>query len=143
MPERISGVLPDGDTGVYHESLPCHLHKIGMAVYVVLQNEVRDFAGYEGIKTKTDSVDARCLARLGCTCRSLRPWSSSTGTPQYDALRPDIKKVHTTHTNRLEALEHGMSPCKDIIGYYKRLVMNIDGMLEHNEQNIRGKVDMN
>lgn len=132
-------------TGVYHELLASHLHRIGMTVYVVLPNKAKDFAGYEGIKTKTDSTDARSLALLGCACRSLRPWNPPK--PLYRELRnmtrfaSDIKKVRTILTNHLEALEHGMSPCKDTIGYYKRLVMNINGMLEHNEQNIRSKVE--
>lgn len=132
-------------TGVYHEALACHLHRIGMTVYVVLPNKARDFAEYEGIKTKTDSMDARCLALLGCACRSLRPWEPPK--PLYRELRnmtrfaSDIKKVRTALTNHVEALEHGMAPCRDIIGYYNRLVSNIYGMLERNCRNIRSKVE--
>lgn len=43
-------------TGVYYELLAIHLHRIGMTVYVVLPNKAMDFAEYEGIRTKADSM---------------------------------------------------------------------------------------
>ena len=56
-------------TGIYHEPLAYHLHKLGMTIFVVVPNKARDFARYEGIRTKTDEMDARSLALLGCYCR--------------------------------------------------------------------------
>lgn len=58
-------------TGVYYEALAYHLYKICKTVYVVLPNKARDFCNYEGIKTKTDDMDSRCLALLGCKNRKL------------------------------------------------------------------------
>lgn len=63
-----------------------------MTVYVVLPNKARDFTEYEGLKTKTDSMDGRPLsgaARL-CLPQSQAVESSKAsllGTPQHDALR--------------------------------------------------------
>ena len=67
-------------TGVYYERLAYHLHKIGQTVYVVLPNKARKFCESEGIKTKTDAMDARCLALMGCVSRKLKPWSPPAQT---------------------------------------------------------------
>ena len=72
-------------TGVYYESLAYHLHKIGQTVYIVLPNKARKFCESEGIKTKTDAMDARCLALMGCASRKLKPWSPPA--PIYRELR--------------------------------------------------------
>ena len=58
-------------TGSYYEPLAYHLHKIGQTLYVVLPNKARKFCEYEGIKTKTDAMDARCLALMGCKNRKM------------------------------------------------------------------------
>ncbi|MBR4367218.1 MAG: transposase [Bacteroidaceae bacterium] len=60
-------------TSTYYEKLAYHLHKIGQTVYIVLPSKARKFCEYEGIKTKTDPMDARCLALMGCVSRKLRP----------------------------------------------------------------------
>ena len=72
-------------TGSYYEPLAYHLNKIGQTLYVVLPNKARKFCEYEGIKTKTDAMDARCLALMGCKNRKLRPWEPPS--PIYRELR--------------------------------------------------------
>ena len=132
-------------TGVYYESLAYHLNKIGQVLYVVLPNKARDFCNYEGIKTKTDEMDARCLALMGCANRKLTPW-----TPPKDIYREirqmtrfieDINKIRTELTNHLEALKHTENADKSIVGYYEKLVNKIDKQLSENEKKIKSKVD--
>ena len=132
-------------TGVYYEPLAYHLNKIGQTVYVVLPNKARDFCNYEGIKTKTDEMDARCLALMGCANRKLAPW-----TPPKDIYRElrqmtrfieDINKIRTELTNHLEALKHSVNADKYVMGYYEKLVNRIDKQLSENEKEIIKKAN--
>ncbi len=52
-------------TGTYYEDLAYHLHKLSFTVYVIPSGRVHAFFKEEGIKTKTDSVDAYGLALMG------------------------------------------------------------------------------
>lgn len=52
-------------TGVYYEQLACHLHKINLPVSVLLPNKVKNYAKCLNVKTKTDKVDAKIIARMG------------------------------------------------------------------------------
>lgn len=131
-------------TGVYYEGLAYHLHKIGQTFYVVLPNKARKFCEAEGIKTKTDAMDARCLALMGCVSRKLRPWSPPK--PIYRELRQmtrfraDLCKVRTSMTNRQEALLHMAGAVKGVLKGCERLVEEIDKLLEKNEKAISAKL---
>lgn len=131
-------------TGVYYEPLAYHLHKIGQTVYVVLPNKARDFCNYQGIKTKTDEMDSRCLAMLGCMDRTLRAWEPPKAI--YRELRQmtrfveEIQKVRTMLMNHLEALNHSESPEKSVIKHYVKLIADIDKQLIANEKQIREKI---
>ena len=52
-------------TGVYHETLAQALHDAGCEVVIANPKRVRDYAKGKGLLTKTDTVDARALARYG------------------------------------------------------------------------------
>lgn len=131
-------------TGVYYEPLAYHLDKIGKTVYVVLPNKARDFCNYEGIKTKTDEMDARCLALLGCCNRRLTPWTPPK--PIYSKLRQmtrfieHISKIRTELTNHIEGLLHSESPETQILKHYEKLVADIDKQLKDNEKRIRQEI---
>lgn len=131
-------------TGVYHEPLAYHLNKLKQTVYVVLPNKARDFANYEGIKTKTDNMDARCLALLGCYDRKLKSWAPPK--PIYVELRQmtrfriHLQKIKDSISNQLEALNHSQSPDKGIVAYYNKLIDKIDNIAEKNDSAIMDKV---
>lgn len=131
-------------TGVYYEALAYHLYKICKTVYVVLPNKARDFCNYEGIKTKTDDMDSRCLALLGCKNRKLTPWKPPKQI--YRELRQmtrfveEINKVRTMLLNHLEALNHSESAEKSVVKYYERLIADIDKQLTDNQKHIKEKV---
>lgn len=132
-------------TGVYYEPLAYHLAGINQTVYVVLPNKVRSFCNYEGIKTKTDEIDSRCLALLGCKERSLRPWSPPKAIfrelRQMTRFAEEIDKVRTMLLNHLEALNHSVSAEKSVKKYYVKLIADIDKQLKDNEKCIREKID--
>ena len=131
-------------TGVYYEHLAYHLHKIGQTVYVVLPNKARRFCEAEGIKTKTDAMDARCLALMGCISRRLKPWSPPA--PIYRELRQmtrfhtDLCEVRTSVANRMEALDHMESTARSVHKNCERLLQEIDMLMEKNNKAIMEKV---
>lgn len=68
-------------TGVYYENLAYCLTDHGCPVIVVLPNKAKYFARSLEIKSKTDSLDAIMLVKLGLS-RQLYPWK-----PPTEALR--------------------------------------------------------
>ena len=131
-------------TGVYYEPLAYHLHKIGQTVYVVLPNKARSFCEAEGIKTKTDAMDARSLALMGCTSRKLNPWSPPA--PIYRELRQmtrfhaDLSQIMTSVMNRMESLNHMEEADKTVRKNCQKLIDEIDTLMENNDKAIMQKV---
>ena len=131
-------------TGVYYEHLAYHLQKIGQIVYVVLPNKARKFCESEGIKTKTDAMDARCLALMGCVSRKLKPWYPPA--PIYRELRQmtrfhaDLFEVRTSVANRMEALDHMEGTVKSVHKNCEKLLQEIDTLMEKNDKAIMKKV---
>ena len=134
-------------TGIYYEPLAYHLHKIGQTVYVVLPNKARKFCEAEGIKTKTDAVDARCLALMGCVSRKLSPWSPPSTIyhelRQMTRFHADLCKVRTSVSNRMEALDHMHGPDKSVIRHCQKLLEKIDKLMEKNGQALLQKLSEN
>jgi transposase len=60
-------------TGVYYESLAYYLSAQGYQLSVVLPTRMKHYQKSLEIKSKTDSLDAKVLARLGLE-RTLQPW---------------------------------------------------------------------
>ena len=131
-------------TGVYYEHLAYHLHKIGQTVYVVLPNKARKFCESEGIKTKTDAMDARCLALMGCASRKLKPWSPPAAIyrelRQMTRFHADLCEVRTSVANRMEALDHMEGTAKSVHKNCEKLLQEIDTLMEKNGKAIMKKV---
>ena len=131
-------------TGSYYEPLAYNLHKIGQALYVVLPNKARKFCEYEGIKTKTDAMDARCLALMGCKNRKLRPWEPPLPIyrelRQLTRLRADLVKMQTQMLNHIEAIDYMESVAPEVRKSYEKLLDTIEKQLEKSEKNITAKL---
>lgn len=131
-------------TGVYYEHLAYHLHKIGQTVYVVLPNKARKFCESEGIKTKTDAMDARCLALMGCVSRKLKPWSPPAAIyrelRQMTRFHADLCQVRASVANRMEALDHMEGTAKSVHKNCEKLLQEIDTLMEKNGKAIMKKV---
>ncbi len=131
-------------TGVYHEGLAYHLYKIGVPVYIVLANKAHNYAKYNGLKTKTDEVDARLLADLGCTNRTLKQWAPPK--PIYRELKQltrfcsNIKKVRTVLQNQLEAITNTEMPEPTLIKHYEKLIADINKQIAATERKIEQRV---
>lgn len=131
-------------TGVYYERLAYHLYKIGQTIYVVLPNKARKFCESEGIKTKTDAMDARCLALMGCASRKLKPWSPPAAIyrelRQMTRFHADLCVIRRSVANRMEALDHMESVSKTVRKHCEKLIKEIDTLTEKNDKDIIRKV---
>jgi transposase len=121
-------------TGVYYENLAHHLHKLNLPVSVLLANKVKHFAKSLNIKTKTDQVDARIIARLGAE-RKLCLWEPP---PEIFKLLKDLTRAYTelirertAFKNRLHAMSSGYKPHPAIIKSNKAIIKKLT---EHSEK---------
>jgi transposase len=119
-------------TGVYSENLAYHLYKLKQPVCVLLPNKVHHFAKSLNVKTKTDKVDARVIARMGAE-RKLSNWTPPH--PLFKQLKDltrgysELMKEKTVFTNRLDALNSGYEPLALIIKSHKEIIKQLDKQL--------------
>jgi transposase len=127
-------------TGVYYENLAHHLHKLNLPVSVLLANKVKHFAKSLNIKTKTDQVDARIIARLGAE-RKLSLWEPP---PEIFKLLKDLTRAYTelirertAFKNRLHAMSSGYKPHPAIIKSNKAIIKKLTEQSEKIKEEIR------
>jgi transposase len=119
-------------TGVYYENLAYHLNKLKQPVCVLLPNKVKHFAKSLNVKTKTDLVDARVIARLGAE-RKLSTWEPPPVV--FKQLRDltrgyaELMKEKTVFTNRLNAMSSGYEPLALIMKSHKTIIKKLEEQL--------------
>lgn len=123
-------------TGTYYEELAHHLYRLSLKVYVVPSGRVHAFFKEEGIKTKTDSVDAGGLALMGCSKPGLKGWNPPS--PVYRELRQltrlavQFKDIRTILLNQKEAMTHQYDPSPDAVRQIDALIENVDLKIDEN-----------
>ncbi len=60
-------------TGVYHENCALFLYQQGFSVSIILANKAKRYLQSLGLKSKTDSIDAKGLAQMGAE-QCLKKW---------------------------------------------------------------------
>jgi transposase len=127
-------------TGIYFEGIAYHLSKLQQQVSVILPNKVKHFSKSLNIKTKTDIVDARIIAKMGAE-RPLELWQPPD--PIFKKLRSltrlyaDLKKERTTILNRLDAYTSGADPLSFIVNSNKTLIKGIELQIDKCEKEIK------
>jgi len=121
-------------TGVYHEALAMYLHQQGYTISVMQSGRVKRYAQSLDQRSKTDALDSRMLAMLGCE-RKLTSWSAPDKTlRQLKALsreRSCLLKEKNVEKNRLHAVETAAySNKKEVKRYAKRLKLLEDQLAE-------------
>jgi len=95
-------------TGVYYEACALYLKKAGYRVSVVLPNKSKKYMQSLGLRSKTDSIDARGLARMGAQQR-LAVWQPLSEF--YFTLRTltrhlqSLQQTRNSLSNQLHALQ--------------------------------------
>lgn len=127
-------------TGIYYEPLAYHLHKLKQSVSVVLPNKVKHFGKSLNIKSKTDNIDARIIARLGAEHR-LPAWQPPA--PVFKVLREltrhctDLKQERTVLLNRLNALLSAHEPQTFVIRSHNEMIKKFDTEIAKCESQIK------
>ena len=97
-------------TGCYHESLALFLARKGMTVIIVHANKAKNFARLNGQRTKTDPVDSKMLATMGCDTPGLKPWpipdEKYLQLRDMSRLSEQLEKTRTQVLCRMEAVTH-------------------------------------
>lgn len=95
-------------TGIYHELAAIKLHEAGVTVSVANPAQVKYFARGLAVRTKTDAVDSRVLARYGALVQPLRwtpPPPEARVLKDLLARREAITQDLQREKNRQEATE--------------------------------------
>lgn len=104
-------------TGIYHEQLAWYLFDQDCSVVVVLPNKAKKYKESLGLKSKTDSIDAKGLSRYGCE-QNLKPWKPlSKKIYELRIITRQIEAVSVQATqaqNQLHSLLQGKYRLKDI-----------------------------
>ncbi|WP_414163075.1 IS110 family transposase [Superficieibacter sp. BNK-5] len=103
-------------TSTYMEDAAAHLSDAGFTVSIINPARGKAFAQSEGLRSKTDAVDARMLAEF---CRQKRPAAWQAPHPVERALRAlvlrhqSLTDMHTQELNRLETARDVQMPSID------------------------------
>lgn len=125
-------------TGPYAQALAEALYDAGHTVSLINPARSRAFAESLGLRTKTDAVDARMLARL-CAALKPEPWMpapKSVRELQELVRRLDaLIEMHTQETNRL-AVAH-----EAVRASVEAMLASLDGQIEAMKQEIAKHID--
>ncbi|UJH89673.1 IS110 family transposase [Antarcticibacterium sp. 1MA-6-2] len=128
-------------TGVYYENLAYWLQERDFYLSVVLPNKVNYFAKSHNIKTKTDSVDAKLLCRMGLE-RKLDHWEiPSLQMRTLKILTRDYRSLKAKLTmtkNQLHAKDNSHK-CPPTVG--KRLKQQIQ-LLEKQISQVESEIKL-
>ena len=127
-------------TGVYHEELAHHLHRIGKQVVVVLPNKFKHYKASLNAKSKTDAIDARLLARFGVE-REHEPWSPadpifrqmrhlSRYRVQLQEQKTAISNIQHSKDHSHEVPLHVTISVKKVIALLEREIDKLDRQME-------------
>ncbi|EAY26789.1 IS110 family RNA-guided transposase [Microscilla marina] len=130
-------------TGVYHENLAWFLYDKSVKVVVALPSQAKDFMKGEGIRSKTDKIDAQGLAKM-VLVKDLRAWQPISSSMQ--ALRSltrhheTIQKDLTQSRNRLHALDYSHNPDKFVAKQLKAQIKFLEKQRDQTHDQIEATV---
>ena len=97
-------------TGGWSEALALDLHERGHVVSVVNPHRIKTFGQSEGLRTKTDAVDAALIARF---CRAHRPPAWEPPEPAVRALQALVRRRQSLVEMRTQELNRAQGPQVD------------------------------
>lgn len=120
-------------TGIYWEAVAEFLADAGHTVSIVNPAQIKAFGAAELVRTKTDRVDARLIARF-CVAQRPEPWQApSPAIRELRALvarRDALNAMRTQESNRLlvarEAVRAGI---ETHLAYLEKAIAEIDAAL--------------
>jgi transposase len=125
-------------TGPYAEALAEGLYDAGHTVSLINPARSRAFAESLGLRTKTDAVDARTLARF---CEAMKPGAWIPAPKSERELQQLVRRLdaliemHTQETNRL-AVAHSA-----VRGSIEQILLSLDQQIEAMKREIAKHID--
>jgi transposase len=137
LPERVCLEA----TGPYGEAVATFLHDKGLVVSIVNPTRIKGFAQSEGVRTKTDKVDARLIASF---CQSkketLQIWQPDP--VEYRMLRDltrrldALKNMRIQEENRLDG-----NPTEPVAADLKEHIRYLEKQIRQLEKKIKDHID--
>jgi len=130
-------------TGVYHESLALFLHDQGIDVSVVNPMLVKRFVESEGVRSKTDSADAKALARYA---ERMQPELWEAPSPAVRKLQAlvarleNLKEMRQAEANRLDVAHDAVRP--SLLEIIAQMDVNIEKVRAQIRQTIDDDPDL-
>jgi transposase len=125
-------------TGVYHEGLALFLHDQGIAVSVVNPMLVKRFVQSEGVRSKTDTADAKALARYADRTQPELWQAPSHAVRKLQALvarLETLKEMRQAEANRLDVAHDAVRPS------VLEILSQLDASIEEVRAQIRQTID--
>lgn len=127
-------------TGVYHEAVSHLFHQEGYKVCIVLPNKAKRYMQALGLRSKTDRVDAKGLARLGAE-QHLQAWEPvSEQLYQLRAMlrhREALLQTRCSLQNQLHAQNHSRIPNPTVVKQLGELIQTLDDQVKQIEGSIK------
>jgi transposase len=103
-------------TGTYSLPLASALHAAGHTVFVCNPLSLARYRQATLARTKTDKLDARCVARF-CAAHTLHPWSPSSLPLQRLHVLVATRQTLVEQAHRLRNRQHAAdyTPCPDLV----------------------------
>lgn len=124
-------------TGVYYERLAYYLHELGHQVHVLLPNRIKGYMKFLNLKSKTDKLEAKALARLGLD-QKLPSWKPASeqmyALKRLSRERTMLLEEKTAVSNRLHAEKACYRPDKSIQKRHKQRITLINKQLKQVEK---------
>lgn len=133
-------------TGVYYEACALYLHKAGYRVSVVLPNKSKKYMQSLGLRSKTDSIDARGLARMGAQQR-LAVWQPLSEF--YFTLRTltrhlqSLQQTRNSLSNQRHALEASIYQVSIATDQLQALLDCLEEQIDSAERSIQDHIASN
>jgi transposase len=127
-------------TGVYYESLACHLDKLNLIVNVVLPNTSKHYFSSLNIKSKTDQLDAKVLSQFAVERRH-KQWSRPN--PIYLELRSltrfyvQLQETKTQLNNQKHSKEASEFTHSFIVNLNRKHIKHIDMQIQKVKDRIK------
>lgn len=136
--ERVHACMES--TGTYGEALALWLHERGHVVSVVNPARVKAYGESEGVRAKTDRVDAGLIARF---CRAQRPRAWAPPEPEQRQLQALYRRLEALEEMRQaegNRLEGGTQP-EVVVASIRRLLGHLEEQIEATRRAIDEHID--
>ena len=111
-----------------------------MTVIIVHANKAKNFARLNGQRTKTDPVDSKMLATMGCDTPGLKPWpipdEKYLQLRDMSRLSEQLEKTRTQVLGRMESVTYSGYVTKSVLKAHKSLLKSIEKVQAANEQDM-------